>query len=77
MRGYIATLLPKSVFLGESDTVSTALLDDLQTAMQSLLLRRIVELWEYKERLYCSFEKWRNISEEVKEPADAHSAGRI
>ena len=57
----IAALLPRSVFLGAGDSLTAPLLSDLQSTIEKLLIRRPVELWEYKERMYCGFEKWRNI----------------
>ena len=65
----IAALLPRSVFLGEANSVPVSLLADLQITIEKLLLNRMVELWEYREKMYCGFEKWRNIAAQVGEPA--------
>lgn len=56
-----AALVPKFILLGSQKTASFGLLETIHSAASGLAIGRTVRIWEYNERLYCSFCSWRDV----------------
>ncbi len=64
----VAALLPRSLLAGSCREVPDSLLDTLRPILHRLAAGREVRLWEYHERLYCSFPSWRGVRFEQEQP---------
>ncbi len=54
-----AALLPREILVGEGEGGSASLFSLMDELLSKLVLGRKVRVWEYGDRLYCSFPRWR------------------
>ncbi len=64
----LSTLLPRTILLGDEKKVDQQLLSIINSTLIKLITGRAVRIWEYKEKRYCGFLSWGNIT---CEPANA------
>lgn len=56
-----AAIVPKFILLGSQKTASCGLLETIHSTASGLAIGRTVRIWEYNDRLYCSFCSWRDV----------------
>lgn len=61
----VAAILPRSILLGESRRAPAALLGTLEPIVARMTEGRIVRMWQYADRWYCSFLPWKSVRFEV------------
>ena len=54
-----AAFLPREILAGSENSEPAALYSLMNELLEKLTLGREVRVWSYKERLYCSFPRWR------------------
>ena len=57
----VAALLPRSILLGGSCRASAAMLGTLEPIVVRMTEGRVVRMWEYAGRWYCSFLPWKSV----------------
>lgn len=74
----VAAILPRSILLGESRRAPAALLGTLAPIVARMAEGRIVRMWRYADRWYCSFLPWkpvRFVAEGAGPPGGGATAG--
>jgi len=70
----VAAILPRSILLGGSCRATPAMLGTLEPIVVRMTEGRVVRMWEYGGRWYCSFLPWKSVrfaaGEDVTLPAD-------
>lgn len=54
-----AALLPREILKGRREESGGSLFSLMNELLEKLTLGREVRVWEYGDRLYCSFPRWR------------------
>lgn len=69
----VAAILPRSILLGESRRAPAALLGTLAPIVARMTEGRVVRMWQYAERWYCSFLPWKSVRFEAEESGPPRS----
>ena len=69
----VAAILPRSILLGGSCRAPVALLGTLEPIVARMTEGRVVRMWQYADRWYCSFLPWKSVRfvPDDAEPPDA------
>jgi hypothetical protein len=70
----VAAILPRSILLGGSCRAPLSLLGTLQPIMARMSEGRMVRMWQYGDRWFCSFLPWKSVRF-VPEDDDPPAAG--
>ncbi|HDQ14786.1 MAG TPA: hypothetical protein ENN41_08225 [Sediminispirochaeta sp.] len=54
----VASLLPREILVGDTVTPDRRVLEPIDELLRKLTVGRLVKVWEYSGRTYCSFLKW-------------------
>jgi hypothetical protein len=57
----VAALLPRSILLGNSCRAPASLLRTLEPIVARMTEGRIVRMWRYEDRWFCSFLPWKSV----------------
>ena len=57
----VSALLPRSILLGSGSTAPLSLMDTVEPILARMTEGRRVRVWQYKERLFFSFQPWRSV----------------
>jgi hypothetical protein len=57
----VAALLPRSILLGGSCRAPLSMLDTLEPILSRMTVGRVVRMWQYADRWYCSFLPWKSV----------------
>ena len=57
----VAAILPRSILLGGSCRAPVALLGTLEPIVARMTEGRVVRMWQYADRWYCSFLPWKSV----------------
>ncbi len=68
-----AALLPREILAQGGEHTGRPLIPLMNELLEKLTLGREVRVWEYNERLYCSFPRWRKA--DLPSPEDAAREG--
>ena len=70
----VAAILPRSILLGGSCRATAAMLGTLEPIVVRMTEGRVVRMWQYDGRWYCSFLPWKSVRFVAAE--DGPSGGR-
>ncbi len=76
----VAAILPRSILLGGSCRAPMSLLDTLEPIVVRMTEGRVVRMWQYDGRWYCSFLPWKSVrfvAGEEGPPPGAQPAGGV
>ena len=73
----VAAILPRSILLGGSCRAPVSLLGTLEPIVARMTEGRVVRMWQYGERWFCSFLPWKSVrfAPDDASPADPGPAG--
>jgi hypothetical protein len=74
----VAVILPRSILLGGSCRAPVSMLGTLEPIVARMSEGRMVRMWQYGERWFCSFLPWKSVRfvpEDAGPPADGTAAG--
>jgi hypothetical protein len=57
----VAAILPRSILLGSSCRAPVSLLGTLEPIVARMTEGRVVRMWQYGERWFCSFLPWKSV----------------
>ena len=57
----VAAILPRSILLGDSCRAPVAMLGTLEPIVARMTEGRVVRMWQYADRWYCSFLPWKSV----------------
>jgi len=57
----VAAILPRSILLGGSCRAPVAMLGTLEPIVARMTEGRVVRMWQYADRWYCSFLPWKSV----------------
>jgi hypothetical protein len=57
----VAAILPRSILLGSSCRAPVAMLGTLEPIVARMTEGRVVRMWQYADRWYCSFLPWKSV----------------
>jgi hypothetical protein len=57
----VAAILPRSILLGGACRAPVAMLGTLEPIVARMSEGRVVRMWQYADRWYCSFLPWRSV----------------
>ena len=57
----VAAILPRSILLGGSCRAPVSMLVTLEPIVARMTEGRVVRMWQYADRWYCSFLPWRSV----------------
>jgi hypothetical protein len=57
----VAAILPRSILLGGSCQAPVSLLGTLEPIVARMTEGRVVRMWQYGERWFCSFLPWKSV----------------
>ena len=57
----VAAILPRSILLGSSCRAPVAMLGTLEPIVARMTEGRVVRMWQYADRWYCSFLPWKSL----------------
>jgi hypothetical protein len=57
----VATILPRSILLGASCRAPVSMLGTLEPILERMAEGRVVRMWQYAGRWYCSFLPWKSV----------------
>lgn len=69
-----ATLLPRSLLVGDGMEADSSLLSEIQEMLSKLTVGRRVRMWEYRDTMYCGFLSWSDISFQTQEESSTSVA---
>ena len=69
----VAAILPRSILLGGSCRALVSMLGTLEPIVARMTEGRVVRMWQYADRWYCSFLPWKSVRfvPDDAEPPDA------
>ena len=57
----VAAILPRSILLGGSCRAPVSMLGTLEPIVARMTEGRVVRMWQYADRWYCSFLPWKSV----------------
>ena len=57
----VAAILPRSILLGGSCRAPVSMLGTLEPILARMTEGRVVRMWQYADRWYCSFLPWKSV----------------
>ncbi len=57
----VAAILPRSILLGGSCRAPASMLGTLEPIVARMTEGRVVRMWQYADRWYCSFLPWKSV----------------
>lgn len=70
-----AALLPREILVGKGESTHSSLFPILRELLEKLTLGREVRVWEYGNRVYCSFPRWRKRDIAAAADPDTYASG--